>query len=281
MKISFAQLSPVHCDPTATIALVASVMRKAAAEGARLIAFPECFLTGGSFDDRDSLLARAVDIERGDLKPILEAARDTGIYVVVGFYQKTATQALNTAALIGPQGIVGLHHKMHLPFMIGDRFVDIPEIEGPSVFETDIGRIGLAICYEIRFPEVIRTLALEGADIVVLPAAWPEAARILPDLFSRVRAAENFVYFLSSNRIDIDDGMAFMGNSHLIGPDGREIFNAGMGEGIFSVEIDLDLARNKSIIRDPGVYEVHPFRDRRPQDYQICAAPAAVEGAAQ
>lgn len=165
---------------------------------------------------------------------------------------------------------------MHLPFMIGDRFADIPQIEGPSVFDTAIGRIGLAICYEIRFPEVIRTLALEGAELVVLPAAWPEAARILPDLFSRVRAAENFVYFLSSNRIDVDDGMAFMGSSHVIGPDGNEIFNAGMQEGIFTVDIDLARARTKSIIRDPGVYEVHPFRDRRPQDYRICAAPAAL-----
>lgn len=276
MKISFAQLSPVHGDTPATTALVAEAARAAAADGARLIVFPECFLTGGSFDDRASLLRAAVDIERGDLAPILEAARAADIHVVVGFYQKSGAQALNTAALIGPEGIVGLHHKMHLPFMIGDRFVDIPQIEGPSVFDTPIGRIGLAICYEIRFPEVIRTLALEGAELVVLPAAWPEAARILPDLFSRVRAAENFVYFLSSNRIDVDDGMAFMGSSHVIGPDGAEIFNAGMDEGIFTVDIDLSRARTKSIIRDPGVYEVHPFRDRRPQDYRICAAPAGL-----
>lgn len=276
MKISFAQLSPVHGDTAATIAVVADAARKAATEGAKLIVFPECFLTGGSFDDRHSLLAVAVDIERGDLAPILDASRESGIHIVVGFYQKSGTQALNTAALIGPDGIVGLHHKMHLPFMIGDRFTDIPETQGASVFDTPFGRIGLAICYEIRFPEVIRTLALEGAELVVLPAAWPEAARILPDLFSRVRAAENFVYFLSSNRIDVDDGMAFMGNSHVIGPDGAEIFNAGMDAGIFTVDIDLSRARNKSIIRDPGVYEVHPFRDRRPQDYRICAAPAAL-----
>lgn len=276
MKISFAQFSPVHGDTAATTRLVAQKVREAAADGARLIAFPECFLTGGSFDDRQSLLAAAINIERGDLEPILAAAREADILVVVGFYQAKGDQALNTAALIGPEGTIGLHHKMHLPFMIGDRFAEIPEVEGPSVFDTPIGKIGVAICYEIRFPEVARTLALEGADLIVLPAAWPEAARILPDLFTTVRAAENFVFILAANRNDVDQGMAFMGSSHIIGPDGAELINAGMEDGIFSVDIDLERARVKSIIREPGVYEVHPFRDRRPQDYQICAMPSVV-----
>ncbi|KXF74814.1 amidohydrolase [Paramesorhizobium deserti] len=276
MKISFAQFSPVHGGTAATTRLVAQKVREAAIDGAQLIAFPECFLTGGSFDDRESLLNAAVNIERGDLEPIIAAARETGILVVVGFYQAKGDQALNTAAVIGPEGIIGLHHKMHLPFMIGDRFAEIPDVKGPSVFDTPIGRIGVAICYEIRFPEVARTLALEGAELIVLPAAWPEAARILPDLFTTVRAAENFVFLLAVNRNDIDQGMAFMGSSHVIGPDGREIINAGMKDGIFSVDIDIDSARVKSIIREPGVYEVHPFRDRRPQDYRICAMPSAV-----
>lgn len=276
MKISFAQFSPVHGDTAATTRLVAQKVREAAEDGARLIAFPECFLTGGSFDDRQSLLAAAINIERGDLEPILAAARETGILVVVGFYQAKGDQALNTAALIGPEGIIGLHHKMHLPFMIGDRFAEVPEVDGPSVFDTPIGKIGIAICYEVRFPEVARTLALEGADLIVLPAAWPEAARILPDLFTTVRAAENFVFILAANRNDVDQGMAFMGSSHVIGPDGGELINAGMKDGIFSVDIDIEHARVKSIIREPGVYEVHPFRDRRPQDYRICAMPSVV-----
>lgn len=276
MKISFAQFSPVHGDTAATTNLVAEKAREAAAAGSRLIAFPECFLTGGAFDDRESLCKVAVDIERGDLEPILAAARETGILIVVGFYQVKGERAYNTAALVGPDGIIGLHHKMHLPFMIGDRFVDIPEASAASVFDTPIGRVGLAICYEVRFPEVTRTLALEGAELIVLPAAWPEAARILPDLFTTVRAAENFVFLLAANRNDVDAGMAFMGNSHLVGPDGTEIINAGTADGIFTIDIDMERARVKSIIREPGVYEVHPFRDRRPQDYRICAMPATV-----
>lgn len=267
MLLSFAQFSPRHGNTVETITLVAEKAREAANNNAKLIAFPECFLTGGSFESRESLEASAVDIDRGDLGPILHAASDFSIYIVVGFYQKKKNQVFNTAALIGPEGIVGLHHKMHLPFMIGDRFTDIPSNYQSSVFDTAIGKIGLAICYEIRFPEVFRTLALAGAELIVLPAAWPEAARLLPDIFSKVRAAENFTYFLSSNRNDLDDGMQFMGNSHLIGPNGVELINAGMKDGIFYYDADLSSAKNKSIIRDPGVYEVHPFKDRRPQDY--------------
>ncbi|MCS2607999.1 carbon-nitrogen hydrolase family protein [Halomonas dongshanensis] len=267
MIISYAQFSPIHGDPVKTIDLVAQKVSEAGRNNAKLIAFPECFLTGGSFDSRESLVAAAINVERGDLSPILEAAKAYDIYVVVGFYQKKGSDVFNSAALIGPEGIVGIHHKMHLPFMIGDRFTDIPEDFQPSVYHTSIGKIGLAICYEIRFPEVFRALALAGAELIVLPAAWPEAARLLPDIFSKVRAAENFTYFLSSNRNDLDDGMQFMGSSHLIGPDGTELINSGMQDGIFYYDADLTLARNKSIIRDPGVYEVHPFKDRRPQDY--------------
>ncbi|MDH4572859.1 carbon-nitrogen hydrolase family protein [Salinicola acroporae] len=269
MLVSFAQFSPKHGDTKATIDLVAEKAKEAAKGGARLIAFPECFLTGGSFDSREQLKKSAVDIARGDLDPIVQASKNSLIYVVVGFYQTMGNKVFNTAALVGPQGIIGLHHKMHLPFMIGDRFTDIPDTYQPPIFETEIGKIGLAICYEIRFPEVFRALALAGAELIVLPAAWPEAARLLPDIFSKVRAAENFTYFLSSNRNDLDDGMEFMGASHLIGPDGAELINAGKADGIFYYEVDLSSARNKSIIRDPGVYEVHPFQDRRPQDYKL------------
>ncbi|EIM31070.1 carbon-nitrogen hydrolase family protein [Microvirga lotononidis] len=276
MKISFAQFSPIPGDTAATTRLVAAKAREAAAGGARLIAFPECFLTGGSFDDRDSLRKASIDIERGDLEPIVAVGRDTGILIVVGFYQVKGEHAYNTSALIGPNGIIGLHHKMHLPFMIGDRFVDIPAESTPSVFDTPIGRIGMAICYEVRFPEVTRTLALEGADLIVVPAAWPEAARILPDIFTTVRAAENFVFLLAANRNDVDNGMPFMGSSHVIGPDGKQIINAGMSDGIFYCDIEIERARVKSIIRDPGIYEVHPFRDRRPQDYRICALPSVI-----
>ncbi|WP_338206308.1 carbon-nitrogen hydrolase family protein, partial [Parageobacillus thermoglucosidasius] len=90
------------------------------------------------------------------LAPLLQVSEQSGILIVVGFYERHEASVYNTAALIGPQGIIGLHRKRHLPFMIGDRFTDRPSEWTPPVFDTEIGRIGLAICYEIRFPEVVR-----------------------------------------------------------------------------------------------------------------------------
>ena len=267
MKISVAQIHPVPGNPTQTIEKVAELSRQTAHEGSRLIAFPECLLTGGSFDSREDLERGAIDIDA--LAPLLAVSAQTGIYIITGFYERRPDAIFNTAALIGPEGIVGLHRKRHLPFMIGDRFTDTPDEWTPPVFDTEIGRIGMAICYEIRFPEVVRTLALEGADIVVLPAAWPEQARMLPDIFSTVRAAENIVYFVAPNRNDMDGGMQFIGMSHIIEPSGKTLVRAGAEDGVFTVEIDIEKARNKSLIREPGVFEVHPFRDRLPDTYRI------------
>lgn len=267
MKISVAQIHPVAGNPVHTIENVAAMSRQAAEKGSRLIAFAECLLTGGAFDSREELEKGAITLDA--LAPLLEVSAETGIHLVVGFYEKHAKSIFNTAALIGPKGIIGLHRKRHLPFMIGDRFTDRPEEWTPPVFDTDIGRIGLAICYEIRFPEVIRSLALEGADIVILPAAWPEQARMLPDIFSTVRAAENIVYFVAPNRNDMDGGMQFIGMSHIIEPSGKTLIRAGEDDGIFSVDIDLAKARDKSLIRDPGVFEIHPFRDRLPETYRL------------
>jgi len=124
MKISAAQIHPVPGNPIQTIAKVAEVSRQAAQEGSRLIAFPECLLTGGSFDSREDLERGAIGIDA--LAPLLDVSAETGIHIIVGFYERTADAIFNTAALIGPQGIIGLHRKRHLPFMIGDRFTDTP-----------------------------------------------------------------------------------------------------------------------------------------------------------
>ena len=84
-----------------------------------------------------------------------------------------------------------------------------------------------------------------------------------------MRAAENIVYFVAPNRNDMDAGMQFIGMSHIIEPSGKTLVRAGEEDGIFSADIDLAKARDKSLIRDPGVFEIHPFRDRLPETYRL------------
>ncbi|MCE8018588.1 carbon-nitrogen hydrolase family protein [Halomonas sp. MCCC 1A11036] len=269
MKIAISQAAPVKGDLQKSIAVAVGELKSAAEKGGRLVVFPECFLTGGCFDDRESLEAAAIDVNNGALSPIIEVCKNKNMYTAIGFYRKLDGKVLNCAAFIGPGGVIDYYYKRHLPFMIGDRFSDIPEDKSPAkVYDTELGKIGIAICYEIRFPEVVRTLALKGADIVLLLAAWPYEAKLLPEVFTKVRAAENFVYLVAANRADAENDVEFMGMSHIVGPDGSVLEYDSDGDLIIS-NVDVEKARKKSIIRYPGVYEIHPFRDRIPESYLV------------
>jgi predicted amidohydrolase len=148
-----------------------------------------------------------------------------------------------------------------------DRFVTRGSPAEPPVFETAIGRIGLAICYDLRFPESARTLALSGADIIAQPSNWPPQAWMLADHFTVVRACENRVFLLVANRWDVEKGVPFMGQSQIVSPTGHVLSRAGTTQTLISAVIDVDLARDKRIVVEPGVYEVSLFTDRRPDLY--------------
>jgi predicted amidohydrolase len=136
-----------------------------------------------------------------------------------------------------------------------------------------VGRIGIAICYEIRFPEVIRTLALAGAELVVLPTAWPTQSSVLAEHFTRVRAAENFVYLLAANRPDVERGVQFLGRSSITGPMGERLTEAGPGAELIVAAVDPSRTHDKRIVVEEGVFEVSPWSDRRPALYKSISTP--------
>src|SRR5690606_31246731 len=104
---------------------------------------------------------------------------------------------------------------------------DLPADEPTPVFATEIGKVGIAICYEIRFPDFFRTLALAEADIIALPTNWLIQSSMLAELFTRVRAAENFVYLAVANRNDKVGERCFMGGSQIVDPSGCVLVDAG------------------------------------------------------
>jgi predicted amidohydrolase len=135
------------------------------------------------------------------------------------------------------------------------------------VFDTPLGRIGLEICYDLRFPEVTRTLALAGADIVAHPTAFPVAARVQTELITVARAAENRIYLLTANRVGKERSGEFCGWSQIVDPFGSRLAEAGATEeALLVADIDLDRARDKDYIV-PGEYELYLFGDRRPELY--------------
>ena len=269
MRVAVAQLGSAKGDASRNTNAACAMIEKAAAEGCALVVLPECCLTGYVFADRAELEAAALDSDGAEIARLRDACKIGAIFAVVGLFEKAAGAVYNTALLIGPDGIVGRHRKLHLPFLGGDRFVDHPAEIAPSVFATAIGVIGIAICYEIRFPEIIRTLALSGAEIVALPTNWPDASRILADHFTPVRAAENFVYFLAANRNDSEEGTQFLGASQIVDPVGAVLTHGGTETGLFAAEIDLERSRNKTIVFQSGEFEISPFKDRKPDAYRL------------
>ncbi|MGJ7043615.1 putative amidohydrolase [Shinella sp. BE166] len=128
-----------------------------------------------------SVDACAIEQDGPELEQVRLLCAKHSMEVVVGFLERVGPKLYNVAAIIGLSGVTGIHRKPHLPFLGADRFVDEAEGVDVSVFETAVGKVGVAICYEVRFPEVSRTLALAGADFIALPTNWPVRSVLLAD----------------------------------------------------------------------------------------------------
>jgi predicted amidohydrolase len=171
-----------------------------------------------------------------------------------------------TIPFTGPDGLVARYRKTHLPFLGVDRFT-APGDE-VVVADTPLGRIGIEICYDLRFPELTRALALGGAEIVVHPTNWPVQVRPLADFVTRARAAENRIFLLTANRVGFERDAEFFGWSQIVDPLGVRLAAAGAEEERLVVaEVDPAEAREKDILPVPGEYEIHLFDDRRPEPY--------------
>ena len=182
-----------------------------------------------------------------------------------GLLERDGDTLYNAAILVGPDGLIGSYRKTHLPFLGVDRFVT-PGDEF-KVFDTALGRIGLIICYDLRFPEVTRTLALHGADIVALPTNFPMAAKLQCDVIAPARAAENRIYLLVANRVGKERWGEFCGWSQIVDPYGTRLAEAGETEETLLVaDVELEKARDKDYVV-PGEYELYLFGHRRPELY--------------
>jgi len=134
----------------------------------------------------------------------------------------------------------------------------------------DIGglRVGINICYDSAFPEATRTLALLGADLVALPTNWPPGAECVAAHVLNTRAMENAVYFAAANRVGTERGFEFIGRSRICATKGETLAaSEDTSETILYAEIDPELSRNKTAVREPGRHAIDRMADRRPEMY--------------
>jgi predicted amidohydrolase len=236
-------------DPAANLAVATRLVERAAARGATLVALPELFLCLG----RPEVMLRHAEQVPGPTSDALAAlARRLGITLVAGSlceHGPEPTHGYNTSLLFGPDGrLLASYRKMHL-FNI-----DLPGevryhesswlLPGDRVVTaaTPLGRLGLSICYDLRFPELYRRLADEGSDLLLVPSAFTlPTGRDHWQVLLRARAIENQAYVIAPNQHGPHGPhLTTYGRSMIVDPWGTELAIAPDGPGVIVAEIDPD-----------------------------------------
>ncbi len=237
MRAHLIQLAYGDDEPTAErTARVADLVR--AQRGADLVVLPELWPNGGFSYDLWEGTAQPLD---GPVVTALRAAaRDLGATVHLGSLveRDEAGQLFNTSVLLGPDGaLLTTYRKVHLfGFGEGEPTLMTPG-DGPVVH----GRFGLATCYDLRFPEMFRALLDAGAQVVLMPAAWPAKRVEHWRLLARARAVENQSYVLACNTGGTHAGVPMGGRSAVVDPWGEVLAEAGDGEEVLVADLDDDL----------------------------------------
>jgi len=267
VKIAAVQTNPKITKTKENLDKILFETEAAAKNGADLIVFTECALTGYVFASREEALPFAESIPGASIDRLVACCQELGVHVVVGLLERDGDRCYNAAVLVGPGGLIGKYRKNHLPFLGIDRFLDAGD-KPFRVYQTPIGNIGIHICYDSAFPESTRVMALLGADIIVLPTNFPEGREKMLDYLVNTRALENTVHFVAVNRVGNECGTSFCGRSRIISASGDTLVEASRdAEEIVYAEVSLAEARQKHIVFKAGEFEIDRVRDRRPELY--------------
>lgn len=251
VTVAVVQMSPRLGEAEDNLVRMSEMIAKiAASQKVDLIVFPELVTSGTELGLRFTDLAQRVP--GPTINMIAKRANEYGVYVAFGMVTKERVESVlyNSAILIGPEGdLVDVYNKVHLR---GEERMAFREGFKLPVIETEIGSIGLMIGYDLAFPEVARSLVLDGAEIICVLANW-EAAQVDEwKTFLRARAYENAVYMAGANRAGEDITLIFGGESMIVGPRGEihatmasetDAESGAPQEGYVVARIDLDEVR--------------------------------------
>lgn len=258
---------------------IEAIVREAADLGADLLVLPHGVLSGyhdhlgGEDVDDVPRLPEAHRLDGPELAAVVGsvAGASRPLVVCLGFTEDADGERANTAVCLDGGGILGAHRKVHLPagevawYRAGDGF---------AALDTPAGRLGMLVDYDKTFPESARSLALDGAEVLVCPSAWPasrtnraqtlvnDRQRRLFDLYDRARAAENQVWLVSANQTGRHGALRFLGQSKVVRPDGEVVVSAGARAGLVTADVDpgaLHEARRR----------FHHLKERRPDLYAL------------
>ncbi len=272
-------------DKQANLDKYLAFIEQAAAAGARLLVFPEVSLQGylkkrGAPGEPEVIeltryYRQTAETVPGPTTELLarHAARHN-MYIQVGMAEadRAGQVFYNAAVLVGPEGVVGVFRKLHdrgewPVFCSGDEF---------PLLETRLGRLGMLVCYDMCFPESVRTYAVRGAVIASMSTAWPLQDPNAPDpeadhyayvydTLTRAHAIHNQVFFISSNQVGPTGRFNYYGHARIVSPTGRVLADSGREEKLITATVDVE--HEIDIARTETLFYKNLLRDRRPETY--------------
>ncbi|MGD0590395.1 MAG: nitrilase-related carbon-nitrogen hydrolase [Bacteroidota bacterium] len=260
MRVAVVQTNPIFGEVKKNIDKALSLMETVMAD---LYVLPELFNTGYNFVDEAEVRSMAESADGSTFQTINEWTTKHSTYSVYGFAEQ-ADKLYNSAALVGPEGFIGIYRKVHL--FDRENLFFAPGNLGFPVFDLPIGKVGMMVCFDWLYPESVRSLALKGAQLIAHPSNL--VLPYCPDGMV-TRALENKVFTATADRVGEENrggiDLKFIGTSQIVATNGKILCRLGEREhGIAVADIDLTLADKKQI----NEYN-HLLKGRRPDQYSL------------
>ena len=243
IRVALAQLSLSTADVAQNLARAEVAIRSAAASGAQLIVLPELTNSGYAFKNLDEARQNCSEIDGPEIFNWIGLAKELRVVLVAGVGIKEGETLSNCSVIIDQSGLLGVYTKAHLFGNEPDFFKagDLP----PLVVDTELGRIGTMICYDLEFPEWVRVAMLDGAQLLAIPTNWPdtdlpEVATPMEVVRAQAAASQNKIVIAACDRTENENGITWMSASAIVDFNGY-IQASARGKGAQIVLADVDL----------------------------------------
>jgi predicted amidohydrolase len=252
-------------DLAANRELITAAIAEGAAGGAEVVVLPELCASGYMFESAREAASLAITPDDPLLGDWGRLAAEHGLVVAGGFPERTPNGTIyNSAAVFDPSGLRAVYRKLHL--WDREKLVFTPGAQLPPVIDTRLGRLSVVICYDLEFPELMRTIALAGVQLVLAPVNWPlmdtpAGERPAEAVIAMATARTNHMAIAAADRGGVERGQAWTGATTIVGADGW-VAGENRRPGPLYAEVDLELARDKRFTELADA-----FADRRPELY--------------
>lgn len=272
-RIGLVQLDPVLGDLAGNRDRAVEGIRAATGEGADLVVLPELCSSGYNFSDRAEALSCAETIPGPTTDCWARVATETGSFIAGGVCERDGEDLFNTAALVGPDGLIGIYRKLHL--FDREQLSFCPGNRGLPVFSLPFGRVGMVICYDLRFVETTRILSTQGADLIAVPTnwvptfnpngEWDEAGFSPQGRLTAALSNLNGVFIAAADRVGEESGLRYLGASLLTGPEGDVLLGPlpRTDPAVAVCDIDLKDVQSAQVRTE----RIAPYRERRTDVY--------------